>query len=61
MAKPRARILYNYDRTEMSEIDIREGEVVELISTDPSLNGWYEGKKSDGSQGYFPASYCEKL
>jgi len=60
-AKPKARILYNYDRTDQNEIDIREGEVVELISTDPSLNGWYEGLKNDGSKGYFPASYCEKM
>ena len=62
LAKPRARILYDYDRTEMTEIDIREGEIVTLTNTDDLLNGWYEGLKADGkTRGYFPASYCQKI
>ena len=59
--KPRARVLYAYDKTDNNEIDSRENEVIELVNTDPSLNGWYVGLKSDGSQGFFPASYCEKI
>ena len=46
----------------MTEIDIREGEIVSLTNTDDSLNGWYEGLKADGkTRGYFPASYCQKI
>jgi len=58
VAKPMAKALYEYTATQSDELDLKEGDKVELLdSTHPD---WWMGTIK-GRTGVFPASYVEKL
>ena len=59
-AYPRARVLYNYPKSDTDEIGIETGEIIQVVMDNPS-EGWWIGLKSDGTKGFFPAAYVQKL
>lgn len=55
---PKCTCLYAYDAQDVDELSFNEGEVIDLITEDPS--GWWRGKLR-GKEGLFPANYVQKL
>lgn len=56
--KPMARALYDFTATEEGELDLKEGDKVELLDT--AHSDWWLGRYR-GHEGLFPAAYVEKL
>eukprot|EP00057_Strongylocentrotus_purpuratus_P012671 XP_011667145.1 PREDICTED: nostrin [Strongylocentrotus purpuratus] len=50
-------ILYDYDATDDDQIDIKEGDVINLL--EKGDDGWWKGEK-EGRIGLFPASYAKQ-
>jgi len=57
-SKPLARALFDYTATQADELDLREGDVIELLQTDYA--DWWTGTVR-GKAGMFPASYTERI
>uniref|UniRef100_A0A914PJC5 SH3 domain-containing protein n=1 Tax=Panagrolaimus davidi TaxID=227884 RepID=A0A914PJC5_9BILA len=55
---PQVRALYDYDARDLDELTFQEGQLIELISEDPS--GWWQGRLGTKT-GLFPANYVEKI
>ncbi|KAF9155061.1 hypothetical protein BG015_011199 [Linnemannia schmuckeri] len=55
----KVRVLYDYDAQSNLELTIREGDIVDLTSTDCS-EGWWEGTLR-GVTAQFPANYVELI
>uniref|UniRef100_A0AC34EZQ8 Uncharacterized protein n=1 Tax=Panagrolaimus sp. ES5 TaxID=591445 RepID=A0AC34EZQ8_9BILA len=55
---PQVRALYDYDARDLDELTFQEGQLIELISEDPS--GWWQGRLGTKT-GLFPANYVEKV
>ena len=52
------RVIADYDasETDETEMDLRDGELLEVLQQDPS--GWWEGRRErDGKIGWFPSNY----
>lgn len=57
----KVRVLYDFPaQPESSELDLNQGEVLTVASTDIG-EGWWEGIDSHGRRGLFPASYVETI
>ena len=59
-ASPRpvfVRAQYDYTAAEASELSFRAGDVIQVLSEDPS--GWWEGRLKNGEQGSFPENYTK--
>lgn len=52
------RAIYDYDATDADELNLKEGDVVEIIKEDSS--GWWKGRIR-GKEGVFPYNYVEKI
>ncbi|KAG5276447.1 hypothetical protein AALO_G00132130 [Alosa alosa] len=55
---PRCRALYQYVGQDTDEISFNVGDIIELMTEDPS--GWWRGRFR-GKQGLFPGNYVEKF
>ncbi|CAG5098447.1 Oidioi.mRNA.OKI2018_I69.XSR.g15675.t1.cds [Oikopleura dioica] len=55
---PKARVIYDYNAQDIDELTLREQDVVDVISEDPS--GWWR-VSFQGKSGLFPGSYVEKI
>ena len=55
---PQIRALYDYDARDLDELTFQEGQLIELISEDPS--GWWQGRLGTKT-GLFPANYVERV
>jgi len=53
----RATVIYDYEKAEDNEIDLREGEYVTNI--DMVDEDWWMGTNGQGEQGLFPSNYVE--
>lgn len=58
-APERCRVLYNYRKVNEDEMDLREGEVVEVIER--CDDGWFQGKKKTGETGFAPSNYVQEI
>jgi hypothetical protein len=47
--------LYNYTADEEGELTFKEGEMIQVLSKDPS--GWWRGRTTAGEEGDFPSNY----
>jgi len=54
----RARSLYAYQAQDADELSMKVGDLVEIITEDPS--GWWQGRLN-GKQGLFPGNYVQKI
>ena len=54
---PTAVAIYDYKSQANDELDLKEGEVVEIVSKDAS--GWWTGRLR-GRQGLFPGTYVSE-
>jgi len=53
------RALYDYDAEDDTELTIKEGDILHVIS---ETDGWYYGtRKTDGKQGNFPSNFVEPV
>jgi len=50
--------LYDYDAEDETELTIKEGEILHVIS---ETDGWYFGSNAQGQQGNFPSNFVEPL
>jgi hypothetical protein len=55
----RAEVLFTYDARSESELTIKVGTTVKILST--SDEEWWQGERDDGEVGYFPATYVKLL
>ncbi|CBY09421.1 unnamed protein product [Oikopleura dioica] len=55
---PKARVIYDYNAQDNDELTLREQNIVDVISEDPS--GWWR-VSFQGKSGLFPGSYVEKI
>ncbi|EJW71385.1 hypothetical protein WUBG_17710, partial [Wuchereria bancrofti] len=58
LVKPSCRALYDFEAQNETELDFKEGDVINLISQIDE--NWYEGSLL-GRTGYFPISYVHVL
>ncbi|XP_072166992.1 unconventional myosin-If-like [Diadema setosum] len=56
--KPKCRTIYPYEAGDVDELSFHEGEIIEIISEDPS--GWWRGRLNR-REGIFPSNYIEKI
>ncbi len=49
-----AQVLYSYDATADTELDMKEGQIINILREDNS--GWWQGE-IDGRVGWFPFNY----
>lgn len=54
---PTATVTYEYTAQAPDELSIREGDVVEIVTKDPS--GWWTGRLN-GKTGLFPGNYARE-
>lgn len=52
------RVLATYKKTGRSEVDVKEGDIVEVV--EKNTNGWWF-VNIDDAQGWLPATYLEPL
>lgn len=52
------RALYDYDAQDASALSFRRGDVIEILSKQPS--GWWDGLLGD-ERGWFPSNYVEEI
>jgi len=57
-AVARGKAIYAYEAQDVDELTIKVGEVIEIITEDPS--GWWQGRLN-GKQGLFPGNYVQKI
>lgn len=57
-ALAKARALYVYQAQDTDELSMNVGDIIEIISEDPS--GWWQGRLR-GKQGLLPGNYVQKL
>jgi len=50
--------LYNYEAEDETELTIKEGEVLHVLT---ETDGWYYGKNSQGQLGNFPSNFVEPV
>jgi len=50
--------LYDYEAEDESELTIKEGEILHVIS---ETDGWYYGTNAQGQEGNFPSNFVEPL
>eukprot|EP00042_Codosiga_hollandica_P053452 m.700073 g.700073 ORF g.700073 m.700073 type:complete len:606 (+) comp58699_c0_seq2:13-1830(+) len=55
---PQCRALYPYTKAQDDEIDLFEGDVLDILSMEDDV--WWSGKVN-GREGLFPASYVERI
>jgi myosin-1 len=55
---PQCRCLYPYDAQDTDELSFNEGDIIDVISEEPS--GWWRGRIR-GKEGVFPANYAQKI
>lgn len=57
----KVKVLFDFPaQPNTSELDIREGEILTVLSKDVG-EGWWEGTNDRGERGLFPASYVEEI
>ncbi|CAM9738658.1 unnamed protein product, partial [Sphacelaria rigidula] len=54
----RAKVLYNYTASDNTELSLVEGEVLTVVTQDPS--GWWTGEKG-GTKALFPSNYVRVM
>jgi len=52
------KALYDYEAEDDTELTIKEGEILHVIS---ETDGWYFGTNSQGKEGNFPSNFVEPL
>ncbi|XP_006462399.1 hypothetical protein AGABI2DRAFT_179152, partial [Agaricus bisporus var. bisporus H97] len=58
----RVRAIYPYRSQGSDELELHEGEVLELsVGGQEYGNGWWEGFNKEGRKGIFPSNYIEHL
>jgi len=57
-AKRQARVLFDFPPENSRELGLKKDEVVEVIKVDDE---WWFGLLPNGTEGYFPANYVEKI
>jgi len=50
--------LYDYEAEDDTELTIKEGEILHVIS---ETDGWYFGTNAQGSKGNFPSNFVDRL
>ncbi|KAJ1463667.1 hypothetical protein T484DRAFT_1873639, partial [Baffinella frigidus] len=55
----KVKVLADYDATEATCLSLKKDEAADLVG--PDTNGWVLLRSSAGTQGFFPASYTEKI
>ncbi|KAL5481739.1 hypothetical protein EMCRGX_G021967 [Ephydatia muelleri] len=55
---PLCKALYDYDASDADELNFKEGDIIEIITEDPT--GWWKGRLK-GKEGVFPNNYIEKM
>ncbi|KAL5499898.1 hypothetical protein EMCRGX_G011366 [Ephydatia muelleri] len=55
---PLCKALYDYDAFDADELNFKEGDIIEIITEDPT--GWWKGRLK-GKEGVFPNNYIEKM
>jgi len=53
------RVLYDFDAEQDGEVDVREGELVDVVNENTNEDGWCEVRTADGKTGLAPATYLE--
>ncbi|KJE97450.1 SH3 domain-containing protein [Capsaspora owczarzaki ATCC 30864] len=53
-----ATALYEFHSTFPNDLQLKVGDVIEVLTTTPRQDDWWEGRTSDGRVGLFPANYC---
>ncbi|KAF7690062.1 CD2-associated protein isoform X1 [Silurus meridionalis] len=54
--KEYCKATYNYEATNQDELDIKEGELIHLLSKDTGETGWWRGELN-GKEGVFPDNF----
>ncbi|XP_053469947.1 CD2-associated protein isoform X1 [Ictalurus furcatus] len=54
--KEYCKAIYNYEATNQDELDVKEGEIVHLLSKDTGEPGWWRGEVN-GREGVFPDNF----
>ncbi|KAF5894678.1 CD2-associated protein, partial [Clarias magur] len=54
--KEYCKVTFNYEATNQDELDIKEGDIVHLISKDTGEPGWWRGEVN-GREGVFPDNF----
>ncbi|KAM9444416.1 CD2-associated protein [Clarias gariepinus] len=54
--KEYCKVIFNYEATNQDELDIKEGDIVHLISKDTGEPGWWRGEVN-GREGVFPDNF----
>lgn len=57
-AEPKCKAIYSYEAQDNDELTIQIGDIIVLLSEDPS--GWWQGRLN-GIIGQFPGNYVEKV
>ena len=55
---PLCKALYDYDASDADELNFKEGDIIEILTEDPT--GWWKGRLK-GKEGVFPNNYIEKM
>jgi hypothetical protein len=55
----RAEVLFVYEARSESELSIKPGTTIKILST--SDEEWWQGERDDGETGYFPATYVKLI
>jgi len=53
-SKKKALVKYDFEFQDVGDLPIKVGEIIEIYAQD---GDWYEGKRPDGSRGWFPTSF----
>lgn len=57
-----ARVAAAYTAQDGTQLSLRESEVIEVLdSSDPAGRGWWYGRNTDGTEGYFPRDFVNSL
>eukprot|EP00042_Codosiga_hollandica_P034135 m.237441 g.237441 ORF g.237441 m.237441 type:complete len:84 (-) comp54333_c0_seq11:172-423(-) len=57
-AVPQCRALYPYSKSQEDEIELQEGDVIDILSSEDEV--WWHGR-CNGIEGLFPATYVERI
>eukprot|EP00042_Codosiga_hollandica_P034140 m.237568 g.237568 ORF g.237568 m.237568 type:complete len:148 (-) comp54333_c0_seq20:172-615(-) len=57
-ALPQCRALYPYSKSQEDEIELQEGDVIDILSSEDEV--WWHGR-CNGIEGLFPATYVERI
>ncbi|CAB3366602.1 Hypothetical predicted protein [Cloeon dipterum] len=57
-ALPKCKALFDYQAQDLDELELKEGDVIEILKEDQG--GWWYGSLK-GKKGLFPANYVEKV